>query len=90
METDRSFSTNTQQCLKRKQPADSARVNKRTIKYLAECIDPATYTAVTRAAPVRAIHKICDAAVNIGRGDDVHLSQSRKDSYVLLVGMLRR
>jgi hypothetical protein len=78
METDQTPSTNTQQYLKRAQPIGSSKVTKRTVKYLAECTDPRAYTAVTRAAPDGAIHRICDAAFNVEQGDDIHLTPKQK------------
>jgi hypothetical protein len=74
METDRTFTTNTERYLKHL-PAN--KVNKHTIKYLASCTDPRAYLAVTRAAPISAIKDICNAAINVEQGD-VHLTPKQK------------
>ena len=54
-----------------------SKVDKRTIKYLQACTDPRAYSAVVRAAPTSAIQGICNAAVNVERGD-IHLTPKQK------------
>jgi hypothetical protein len=75
METDQTFSTNTQQHLNRQRGL--SRVDKRTIKYLAQCTNPKPYLEVTRAAPDSTIRGICNAALNVEQGD-VDLSPKQK------------
>jgi hypothetical protein len=77
METDQTFSTNTQQYLKQQRRLNTSKVDKHTIKYLATCTDPRAYNAVTRAAPVGTIQGICNAALNVEQGD-VHLTPKQK------------
>ena len=77
METDQTFSTNTQQYLKQQRRLNTSKVDKHTIKYLATCTDPRAYIAVTRAAPVGTIQGICNAALNVEQGD-VHLTPKQK------------
>ena len=74
METDRTFSSNTQRYLK-----TQGRLNpsKSTIKYLSTCTDPRAYTAVTRAAPVGTIKDICNVALNVEQGT-IHLTPKQK------------
>ena len=69
METDQTFSTNTQQYLKRQRGLNTSKVDKHTVKYLATCTDPRAYIAVTRAASDEAIRRICNAALNVEQGD---------------------
>jgi quercetin dioxygenase-like cupin family protein len=77
METDQSFRTNIPAQLKQHRRLNTAKVDKRTLKYLATCTDPRAYIAVTRAAPARAIQDICNAAFNVEQGD-IHLSPKQK------------
>jgi hypothetical protein len=69
METDQTFSTNTQQYLQRQPRLNTSKVDKHTVKYLATCTDPRAYIAVTRAASDEAIRRICNAAYNVEQGD---------------------
>ena len=71
METDQTFSTNTQQYLKQQPRLNTSKVDKHTVKYLATCTDPRAYIAVTRAASDEAIRRICNAAFNVEQGDIV-------------------
>ncbi len=51
---------------------------KYTAKYLATCNNPQAYRAVVRAAPDSAIRAICNAALNVERGDVIQLSPKQK------------
>jgi hypothetical protein len=55
----------------------AASVGKHTIKYLETCTDPHAYTAMARAAPDDTIRAICNAALNVERGD-IHLAPDQK------------
>ena len=77
METDQTFGTNTQRYLKHQRRLSASNADKHTIKYLATCTDPRAYIAVTRAAPVRTIQGICNAALNVEQGD-IHLTPKQK------------
>jgi len=52
-------------------------VVKQTVKYLSVCSDPTTYRSVVRTASDPVIKTICNAALNVERGD-VRLSNSQK------------
>jgi hypothetical protein len=74
MESERTFSSDMQPDLNQL-PVNE--VNRRTLKYLASCKDPHAYLAVTRAAPISTIMGICNAAVNVERGE-IHLTPKQK------------
>ena len=59
------------------EPSAIGELSKRTVKYLSTCTDPSAYIAVTRAAPVGAIERICNAALNVEQGD-VHLTPKQR------------
>jgi hypothetical protein len=78
MDIDQTFSTNIPRYTKQqRRSANTSKVDKHTIKYLANCTDPRAYTAVTRAAPIGTIQGICNAALNVEQGD-VDLTPSQK------------
>lgn len=53
---------------------------KRTVKYLGVCNDPTAYRSVIRVAGDPVIKTICNAALNVERGD-VRLSQAQKKLF---------
>lgn len=55
-------------------------VVKRTVKYLSVCNDPATYRSVVRISSDPVIKTICNAALNVERGD-VRLSNPQKKLF---------
>lgn len=63
----------------RKQPVGKER--KRIVKYLAVCRDPKAYKAVVQSAPDAVIKSICDAALNVQRGDRVALNNQQKQLF---------
>jgi hypothetical protein len=75
-ESDRMSYTNAQEHLKLSHTSNNSKLTKQTIKYLACCSDIHAYIAVTRAAPVSVIHRICNAALNVDQ-DDTHLSSKQ-------------
>jgi hypothetical protein len=48
---------------------DSEKIVRRTVEYLSICQDPATYRNVVCNASDRVIKTICNAALNVERGD---------------------
>jgi hypothetical protein len=50
---------------------------KRTVEYLSVCPDAKAYNAVIRTAPDGVVKSICNAALNVERGD-IHLSKAQK------------
>ena len=54
---------------------------KRIVKYLAVCRDPKAYRAVLQAAPDSVIKTICDAALNVERGERVVLNRPEKKLF---------
>lgn len=53
-------------------------VKKRTVKYLAICRDPKSFSSTIRSAPDAVIKTICNAALNVQRGGRVTLTGSEK------------
>lgn len=53
---------------------------KRTVKYLGVCTDPTAYRNVVRSASDPVIKTICNAALNVERGD-IHLSNAQKKLF---------
>jgi len=53
-------------------------VRKRTVKYLSVVRDPKVYNSIVKTAPDAVIKSICDAALNVQRGDRVSLKPSQK------------
>lgn len=53
---------------------------KRTVKYLSVCHDPSTYRNVVRSASDPVIKTICNAALNVERGD-IRLTQAQKKLF---------
>ena len=62
---------------KRVRKSSTKQVTKRTVKYLSVCRDPQAFRAVIRAAPDSVIKTICNAALNIERGDIVLNSRQK-------------
>lgn len=54
-----------------------AGVNRHTVEYLGVCNNPAAYCSVVRASPDPVIKTICNAALNVERGD-IKLTPSQK------------
>jgi hypothetical protein len=52
----------------------------RTVKYIGVCRDPAAYRSVVRAAPDSVLKAICNAALNVERGE-IKLSPARKTLF---------
>lgn len=65
--------------LKRTKPIFKRAV-KRTVKYLSICKDPTTYRHVVRNSSDPVIKTICNAALNVERGD-IHLSKAEKKLF---------
>jgi hypothetical protein len=63
----------------RRRRGDSA-VRKRTVKYLSVCRDPGAYSVVIKTSPDSVIKSICNAALNVQRGDRVTLSKKTEDA----------
>ena len=57
--------------------SSNRQVTKRTVKYLSVCRDPQALRAAVRAAPDSVIKTICNAALNIERGDIVLNSRQK-------------
>lgn len=53
---------------------------KRTVKYLSVCKDPVTYSRVVRNSADPVIKTICNAALNVERGD-IRLSKAEKKLF---------
>lgn len=51
---------------------------KRTVKYLSVCRDPKVYNSVVKSSPDSVIKSICDAALNVQRGDRISLNKKEK------------
>jgi hypothetical protein len=52
----------------------------RTVKYIGVCRDPVAYRSVVRAAPDSVLKAICNAALNVERGE-IKLSPARKTLF---------
>ena len=59
----------------------AATVRKRTVKYLSVCQDPAIYKSIVKNSPDSVIKSICDAALNVQRGDRISLSKKQKTLF---------
>jgi hypothetical protein len=58
-----------------------ANITKRTVKYLAVCMNPQTYQDVVEDAADEVIRTICNAAYNVQQGSGVHLTPSQKTLF---------
>ena len=54
---------------------------KRTVKYLSVVRDPKVYNAVVKSSPDSVVKSICDAALNVQRGDRVSLNDNQKKLF---------
>lgn len=54
---------------------------KRTVQYLSVCRDPKAYRAVVQAAPDTVIKTICNAALNVQRGERVVLNRPQQTLF---------
>ena len=51
---------------------------KRTVKYLSVCRNPQAYKTVINSSPDSVVKSICNAALNVQRGDRVSLNSKQK------------
>jgi hypothetical protein len=51
-----------------------------TVRYIGVCCDPGAYRSVVRAAPDAVLKTICNAALNVERGE-INLSQAQKTLF---------
>ena len=64
-----------------KRIGDQRKARKRTVKYLSVVRDPKVYSAVVKSSPDSVVKTICDAALNVQRGDRVSLNGSQKKLF---------
>ena len=51
------------------------------MKYLSVCHDPKVFNSIVKNAPESVVKSICDAALNVQRGDRVNLNKKQKTLF---------